>query len=265
MIGGKERRIYDPDKHLRSALVPIKCLLAEVPLPDAIVGGRTGGSLRRFAYPHVRQDVVIEIDITDFYPSTKHRWVYNVFADDLGCSPDVAGALTRLTTADGHLPQGFNTSTHLGNLLISKEVGDLASFIEGHGGAVTVWIDNIVISGPGYLTKFLHRIMEILGRTGYEFHEPRVMPSSGPQTVCGITVNSNLSKDKEYRQKIIADLRQVWMGNLCPICEEFGNARKLRQSLDGRIRHIADVNAGQEARVRRVFRRMQVDWSCRCR
>ena len=49
--------------------------------------------------------MVITNDLKDFFPSISNRNVYDVFLRRLGCKPDIARYLTKLTTIDGCLPQ----------------------------------------------------------------------------------------------------------------------------------------------------------------
>ncbi len=108
---GKLRKFYVPHNQLRHALLAIRRLVREVQFPKEIIGGRKGARLVDFARPHVRRPCILKLDVKNFFPSIGHKLVYHTFVDRLDCAPDVGRLLTRLVTADCHVPQGFHTST----------------------------------------------------------------------------------------------------------------------------------------------------------
>jgi len=262
-IGRKKRHLYACRYRLRQVLVAVKEVLSEVCLPKEIVGGRRGGTIRDFAAPHVGQQVVMEFDYVNFYPSVRHRSVYELFCEKLGCSPDVARLLTRLTTAHGRLPQGFPTSTHIGNLLIRDEVANLSKLCEEHHAYLTVWVDNIVISGPFYIQRLVSLVKRMLERTGLRIHDPKIMPSSHRQTICGVTVNQGLSNNRAKRELIEQDIWQIAEGRMCDVCE--GDSAKLLRRLNGRVDALAQVDRRQMRKLRHRLRGVPADWECTCR
>ena len=73
--------------------------------------------------------------------------VFRVFRGTLGLGDALAHLLTRLTTLDGHLPQGAPTSGALANLILSPVDPVLENIAADLHLVVTRYVDNIDFSG----------------------------------------------------------------------------------------------------------------------
>ncbi|MHB8131927.1 MAG: reverse transcriptase domain-containing protein, partial [Mobilitalea sp.] len=112
----KARKIYHPSPKLKTILKAIDVhLLGKIELPQEMHGGRKSHSNVTNAKEHVGKKYVSNYDIKNFFPTIRPDMVYRLFVG-LKCSPDVARCLTRLCTADKHVPQGYNTSPRIANL-----------------------------------------------------------------------------------------------------------------------------------------------------
>lgn len=76
-------------------------------------------SIRDNARFHRKQELVLKLDIKNFFPSIKSGRVFNFFKR-LGYQNHVSQMLTNLCTLNGSLPQGAPTSPALSNLVISR-------------------------------------------------------------------------------------------------------------------------------------------------
>ena len=246
----------------------IKQLLQGEPLPDAFVGGIPRKTLRDFALPHVGHPWVLQLDIKDFYPSVNHFRVYDLFRNKLRCSPDVARLLTRLTTAERQLPQGFNTSTVIDNLLLRECIERLTGVAASYSLNLSVWIDNIVLSGGDVLVELQPEIVGIIREYGFSLHENAPVPRTEEQTICGVTVNTVMSYHKTKRNLIKAMIAAIREGNICAVCD--GDARKLRRQVVGRVSSVRQVHHRQHWTLKRSLSRVlrrgddRINWGCRC-
>src|SRR5690606_42051319 len=68
-----------------------------------------------------RSRIVINEDISGFFPSTSAEHVFNIWHELFGCSQEVSQCLTQLTTRRGELPQGAITSSFLANLVFWQD------------------------------------------------------------------------------------------------------------------------------------------------
>jgi hypothetical protein len=67
---------------------------------------------------HANSRIVINEDITKFFPSTSEQLIFDIWKIFFGFSDKVARYLTKLTTKDGLLPEGAKTSSYLANLVL---------------------------------------------------------------------------------------------------------------------------------------------------
>lgn len=253
-ISGKLRKFYVPHNQLRHALLAIRGLLREVYLPDEIIGGRKGSRLVDFARPHVHKPCILKLDIKNFFPSVGHRLVYHMFLHRLDCSPPVASLLARLLAPDGHVPQGFNTSTDMGNLALLPIVERIRGLANQQGFNLTVWVDNIVLSGGAKLEDFQRLCETIIRDTGFDYSESQVVPETRRQEICGVVVNTKLSVPEARRKDILWMLHRIELGDLAAVCTgKIDSVSELRKHLAGKIGSVEQVNRKQGRPLRKKF------------
>jgi hypothetical protein len=251
----KERRVYWAPRGsaLWTVHQAIKRMLATLTLPRAILGGRKGVRLRDFAAPHIGKPLVMEVDIRRFYPSVTEQQVYALFKDQLDCSSEVAALLAHLTCADGHLQLGFSTSTHVANLLLRDAVWRLQRLAEQHDCDLTVWIDNIVLSGAEDLAALERTVVKIVSEAGVELHQARLMYRSEPQTICGVTVNNNLSWERSKREAVEEATTEIFMGRvpkpyatideaMCKLRSRLGGAKSMVPKQARKMRKLLEAS-----------------------
>lgn len=247
---GKLRRIDAPVVLLASVQERIKrALIDPVKLPPRMLGGVKGCSPRTNAEHHVGAPVLLNMDIKDCFPSTSHKQVYRVFVERLGCTPKIAGILTKLTTLNAHVPQGASTSTGLVNLALLDLYADLDGIAAEFGLKFTMWVDDITFSGER-VREAIDAAVRACHRHGYSLgaSKKRLSHSGRPMEVTGILVNGDApstsrSKREAVRRKIL----------------ELGtNDRDIEAELDsirGHLAQIRFVNPKQAVRLKQLLER----------
>src|SRR5439155_7805779 len=91
-------------------------LLARLRAHPCATGFERRQSIVTHALVHVGRDVVIKLDLKDFFTATKADRVEAYFRR-IGWDADAAALLTNLCTHDSSLPQGAPTSPRLSNLV----------------------------------------------------------------------------------------------------------------------------------------------------
>jgi hypothetical protein len=76
----------DPLKFIQNRIY--QRLLQPLIWPEHIYGGIKGKSLIMNVTPHLRANVIVTLDIKNFFPSITTFQIYNVWSEMLGCSPD---------------------------------------------------------------------------------------------------------------------------------------------------------------------------------
>ena len=169
---------------------------------DAAKGFRKNYSIRDNALPHVGKQVVIRIDLQDFFPTITHRQVRKAF-ENVGYPYRVAVALACICTLRGRLPQGSPASPVLSNLVCAGLDRRLTGAAKRHRFDYTRYADDMTFSSnrrdlPS-LIPFLQRIIE---DEGFRVHAEKtsVMRPSARQIVTGLTVNKNVHVGRKQRR-----------------------------------------------------------------
>lgn len=222
---GGEREISAPKAELRQAQAWIKeNILEKLPVHPSAYGFVPGRSTLDNAKPHLRQEIVIKMDLKDFFP-TIHFWRVRGLFQSFGYSEAVSTLFALLCTEpprkevefDGkyyyvamgerQLPQGACTSPAITNLICRRLDEKLTRLAEANGFVYTRYADDLTFSCGkdkahriGYLMKTVRAIVRF---EGFEVNEEktRVLRSSRRQKVTGIVVNEkpNISR-KELRR-----------------------------------------------------------------
>ena len=216
------RTIEAPGKLLKQIQRSINVnVVAPLWLPDSLHAYRVGRSVVTAMTPHRGRLFWWRADIKDFYPSISARRVYGMFVA-LGCSPDVAHLLTRLTTRRHRLPQGAPTSPGLANLYL--RVSGVAARLEGlakkHDLCVTFFGDDIILTGDRPFMGLRVHVREIIESIGLRLHTTKTQTTVvGPDTehkALGVIVNSRgqeLNVPRSYRRRLRTLLR---------VCQRYG-------------------------------------------
>lgn len=132
-------------------------MLKEVEFPEYVQGGvAVTGQPRSYitnAQMHAGKKVLIAEDIASFYPSTSRRVVYLVWLSFFRFTPEVAELLTKLTTLNSQLLQGWKTSGYIANLAFFKIEPVLVDKLRAQGLTYTRYIDDITISSNRALSR----------------------------------------------------------------------------------------------------------------
>jgi hypothetical protein len=181
-------------------------------------------------------------DIENFFPSISSGRVYRTFVDRLGCSPDVAHLLTRLTTLEGSLPQGSPTSTILANLVILPLAWRLDRLASRHCASYGQYVDDVAISGPDHLRRLPPTIKRIITQEGFQPKESKTqaVPSYREQVVTGIRVDHQMGVSSESLEKANSQLDSLISDAECgkvPV-------HRALWSAEGKVRYISSLNRG---------------------
>lgn len=252
---GGQRLISAPMPRLKRAQYwVLDNILAHVPLHDAAHGFVPQRSILTNARNHVGRDVVINLDLKDFFPTLTYARVKGLF-EALGYAEAVAIPLALLCTepvidevsldgerhfiADGPrvLPQGAPTSPAITNLICRKLDRRLSGLARNLGFVYSRYADDLTFSASGAavrkigtLLKAVHGIVEAEGFTVHP-DKTRVMRKSTRQEVTGLTVNEAVAVPRDLLRRYRAVLQQVERHG--PADKHFGPGKNVVNSLLG--------------------------------
>lgn len=195
-------------------------ILQQIPLHSAGHGFRPAHSIVSNAEPHQGQDIVINMDLRDFFPSISYKRIKGLF-HALGYSEQIATILGLLCTepeidqveldgetyyvanSERHLPQGAPTSPALTSILCRRLDSRLQGMADKLGFAYTRYADDLTFSASGetarQFTQLLWQARKIIEDEGFVLHPEklRIMRKGSRQEVTGIVVNEKLSVNRK--------------------------------------------------------------------
>lgn len=266
----KKRSIYHPSKRLERILKAIdKHLLKKIRLPDVMHGSRKKHSTITNARIHTGKKYVHNIDIANFFPSIKPNHVYNLFVKRLQCSPSISKLLKELCTADNHVPQGYNTSPNIANLVLMPIAERIESLCKKQLLDVTIYTDDITKSGNKNPEKYLKSIEKIINEYGFKIKSEKTSCKKNheKQKVTGIIVNKKLNIDgaefKDLRAKIHICYKYgalTFVGKIINKKGEILDTKdKVRKHLAGRLSYCNKLNPDRFKKIKQKFE--SIDWA----
>lgn len=226
------------------------------------------------ARQHVGRDIVVNLDLSAFFPTITFPRVKGVF-HKLGYSPAVATLLALLCTeaprrpvvydgttywvavSDRALPQGACTSPAISNQVARHLDRRLAGMAAKHGWTYSRYADDLTFSAEdrgriniGYLMASVRHVVEE-ERFALNPRKGRVQRRGGRQMVTGIVVNEKLSLPREEMRRLRAILHGAAKSGLASQNRD-GNPH-FEAWLRGKIAYVHMVDPARAARLLAQF------------
>ena len=202
--GGK-RVIEAPSDRLKSYQLWIKeKILDKVHISDQARGFRKACSIIDNAKEHVGKDLVINIDLKDFFPSITYSQVFKIFVY-IGYTQEVAHLLTQLcTNKENVLPQGSPASPVISNIVSLKLDKRLKGISDKYCCIYTRYADDITFSGNANIKNILPIVQRIIVEEGFTVNEEKVrlQYKNQRQEVTGLVVNTKISISPKLQKEI---------------------------------------------------------------
>ncbi len=230
---GGDRLISAPMPRLKRAQYwVLDNVLAALPVHEAAHGFAPERSIVSNALPHVGREVVVNLDLKDFFPTLTWKRVKGKFRG-LGYSEAVATVLALICTEpdvdavdlDGQrlyarkgprrLPQGAPTSPALTNLICLRLDRRIAGVAASLGFTYTRYADDMTFSASGEPAAktgtLLKAVGDIITAEGFIVHpdKTRVMRRHRRQEVTGLTVNERVAVPRDTLRRFRALLHQI--------------------------------------------------------
>ena len=199
---GKELHIQKPKPSFIKIHERIRDLLAYIKLPRFIYSSRKGCSYIDNAKLHIGNSVLRKLDIKSYFMFTSSKRVFWFFHERMRCSKDVAGILTKLLTFKGCLPTGSSASplmSYYAHIDMWESIGLIA--MESNC-TLSVWIDDITVSGTTDLAEVMWKIKKAIRRSGLNYHKEKYYAGKKSREVTGVIIaNERLQAPKKQHLK----------------------------------------------------------------
>lgn len=259
-------------------------ILERIPAHEAAHGFVKGRSIVTFAEPHAGKEIVLKIDIRDFFPSFSFTRVHHLFLaagypDEVGkylaglCTTTCnRRALEELPVARrnwareiylrAHLPQGAPTSPALANLCSFNLDCRLVGLAQAANATYTRYADDLIFSGDAAFAKgverFLIHAMAILIEEGFEAHarKTRVMRQGVAQKAAGLVLNARPNVARREYDRLKAILTNCVKNGAA--AENRDGVPNFRAHLEGRVSHVAMVNPARGAKLKGLLEQIEI-------
>lgn len=283
---GPPRLIEAPKPMLKSVQRKIlHDILDAVPPHDCAHAFRRGRSCITAAQRHAGEDIVVTVDLKDFFPSVPIRNVHGMFrclgypwavarilaglcttaTPALVFDEQQAGgrhdALTRRLLRQQHLPQGAPTSPALANLSVRRLDCRLDGLARTVDARYTRYGDDLAFSGDREFARkaagFVHAVSAICVSEGFPLNrrKTKIMRQGGRQRLTGIVVNDHINVLRPDYDRLKATLFNCVHNG--PATQNREGHRDFRAHLDGRITWVENVNPRRGHKLRQLFRRIE--------
>lgn len=210
VINRKLRRLAYPVGPLRRAHERLKFHFNKIRQPKYLLSPRAGMSPRDNAIRHLDQNHYLTLDIRQFYPSTSKAHIRNWLENEIGMFPDVASLLANLVTVDGAASFGSPLTPVLVSLVHRPLFEAIRDLCDRRGLELTLWVDDITISGKFVPGELLGDIRSLIAEHGLLSHEIQFRTGNRPVFITGIgVVGKHLVAPNALHKKIRDDWKAL--------------------------------------------------------
>ena len=262
---GKSRTISAPMPDLKTAQRWIlRNILEKLEVHDAAHGFRQNRSIVTNAQPHVGADIVVKLDLQNFFQSISYKRVKELFYQ-LGYSENAAKILGLIcTVADLEeidinykytgrrcLPQGSPASPAISNLVCDSLDSNLTQIAEQMGFRFTRYADDLTFSSSKnawYKVYILiNKSRSIITNEGFTVdpNKIQILSKSVRQEITGIVVNKQLNISRRTLKAFRATLYQIEQEGLSN--KKWGKSSNLIAAITGFANYVAMVNPSKGA------------------
>ena len=246
---GKYRTIYEPNsllKHIQKQI--LVNILNNKLISKYAKAYHKGISLKDNAIPHINKDIILKLDIKDFFENISFANIHN------SCFPieyfpkSVGMLLTYLCTYDEHLTQGSPTSAYISNLVMKEFDEELGAWCEDKNISYTRYSDDMTFSGDFNPSEVIVKVRKMLYKLGLQLNNDKihVVNKSSNQNVTGIVVNEKAQVSSKYRKKIRQEIYYMKKFGLDSHLK-FNNIKideeKYLNILYGKILYVLQINS----------------------
>ncbi|MDZ8095828.1 MAG: reverse transcriptase family protein [Nostoc sp. DedQUE05] len=274
-VGG-DRIIYAPKPDLKAAQRWIlDNILEKLEIHNAAHGFCKNRSIVTNAKPHVGANVIVNIDLQNFFQSISYKRVKELFSG-FGYSESTAtifglicttaeivinGQINNTASENRHLPQGSPASPAISNLVCRNLDSRLATISENLGFCYTRYADDLTFSASGNASPktsdLIKNIKSIITSESFTVNDnkTKISGKSVQQEVTGVIVNKQLNISKKTLKAFRATLYQIEQEGLSG--KTWGKSTNLIAAITGFANYVAMINPTKGAEFKSSVERIK--------
>lgn len=249
---GGLRFLYAPSKELKSIQKRIlKNVLEEKKLSRYSYAYRKKVSVLDNAKPHVKKDVIVKLDINDFFDNITFSMVYDSCFNETLYPKKMGMLFTNLCVYNNRLPQGAPTSGFISNIVLRNFDEKVGSYCEKRKISYTRYSDDLTFSGNFNVKDLIKYVNKLLYEYNFRLNKKKikVVSKKTRQQVTGIVVNDKVNIRRNYKRKIRQEMYYIkkyslksHLKNIAYKCDE----KTYLLNLLGRINYVYNITKDTE-------------------
>lgn len=214
---GGIRHIEAPDEDLKRIQSRIADLLGRLTPPDFLFNPVKGRSYVGNAARHLGSHEFRMLDVADYFPSCTANRVAWFFGTKMKCSKDVTAILVKITTRNGHLPQGSPCSPALAYLAHLDMWEAIDAEVGRHGCILSLYADDLTISGDHIPAALVRFVKATIYRYGFKLKRSKeTCLINSPADITGVIVNRDRLSLPNRQHRKLHDLLTQYRTNHNP-------------------------------------------------
>ena len=187
------RIVYSVFTHqLSNSLKILNNYLSDIFVPEDCVHGFVNGkSIKTNAFEHISKQIILSVDIKNFFETITDKMVSDAL-QQIGFQKEISKSISKITTVNGKLVQGFNTSPTLANIVVHQMDLKLME-LSDKDISYTRYADDLYFSTNSMLPN-QKEIEQIINSFGFELNasKTKIMKRGQEQFVTGLTAFDNI-------------------------------------------------------------------------
>lgn len=248
---GKLRTIHEPDKLLKHIQRQIlNNILNNKSISKYAKAYHSGISLKENALPHINKDLILKLDIKDFFENINFIDVYNACFSIEYFPKSVGMILTYLCTYQDHLIQGAPTSAYISNLVMKDFDDVIGEWCDNNNISYTRYSDDMTFSGNFNPSEIITKVRKMLSKLGLELNNKKthIVKKSASQNITGLVVNEKVQTSNKYRKKIRQEVYYIKKYGLSSHLKKLNirDKDKYLHSLYGKILYVLQIDKNNQ-------------------
>lgn len=265
---GGLRSIHAPSRALKYVQTQLlERYLNVLTYPEHIAAYVPGRTTRFSAEKHTNKEILIVMDLKDFFTSTRRAWVRRVFHHEFNYSHYVSSLIADLctiaiTTPNGTrhvVPQGAPTSGAVCNWVAHYRIDiPILEICQKWGMEYTRYADDLAFSTTTKMqrkdvNRFVREVTRCIKQGGYvvNYKKLRVARHNKQQRLLGMTVNEKPNVMRLHYRRLRARIHHCQQKGFDAVAAEMGvvSGEKLKSTLEGMISYYHMINPEKSAKL----------------
>ncbi len=245
---GKYRTIYEPNPLLKSIQRSILTnILNNKSISKYAKAYHKGISLLDNAFPHIKKELILKLDIKDFFENISFLDIYNSCFSIEYFPESVGMVLTYLCTYNDHLTQGSPTAAYISNLVMKDFDEEIGAWCDLNHVTYTRYSDDMTFSGVLNPSEIIIKVRKLLCKLGLELNNSKihVVAKNSSQHVTGIVVNEKAQVCLKYRKEIRKEVYYINKFGLYSHLKHINmsiDSQKYIRKLYGKILYVLQID-----------------------